>query len=106
MPTRLARSNFSRIAIMRTGSDFDRAPPVEDEVYHLLYAAQAGFGLSIDNIFIVGSAIVRDVLMYWEGTYLPGILPANYVGDAFNSLDYFIAPDIGYTVLSWSSNKD
>jgi len=87
--------DFSRIALMRTASDFDRAPPTEDEVFHLLYAAQAGFGISIDNIFIAGSAIVQDVLMYWEGTYLEGLRPGNYIGDAFDSLDYFIAPDIG-----------
>lgn len=87
--------DFSRVSIMRTASDFDRAPPTETEVFHLLDAEQEGFGISIQNIFIAGHAIVEDILMYWEGTYLPGLLPGNYIGDAFDSLNYFIAPDIG-----------
>lgn len=80
---------------MRTASKFDRAPPGEDEVFHLLDAAQNGFEISIQNIFIAGYEIVQDILMYWDGTYDRGLLPGNYIGDAFDSLDYFIAPDIG-----------
>lgn len=91
----IGKIDFSRIAIMRTASDFDRAPPTEDEVFHLLYAAQHGFGISIDNIFIAGHAIVEDILMYWESTYLPGLRPGNYIGDIFDSLDSFFPPNIG-----------
>lgn len=91
----IGKIDFSRIALMRTASDFDRAPPDESEVFHLLYAAQDGFEISIQNIFVAGSAIVEDVLMYWESTYLPGLRPGNYIGDIFDSFDYFIAPNIG-----------
>lgn len=87
--------DFSRVAVMRTASDFDRAPPDEDEVFHLLYASQNGFAISIANIFIAGYEIVQDVLMHWNGTYDRGLLPGNYIGNAFDSFDYFIAPDIG-----------
>lgn len=87
--------DFSRIAIMRTASDFDRAPPGESEVYHLLYADQGGFLPSIENIFIAGSAIVQDVLSKWNSTYSAGIVAENYIGDLFNSLNSTIPPDIG-----------
>ncbi|KAI9745841.1 MAG: hypothetical protein M1818_000522 [Claussenomyces sp. TS43310] len=87
--------DFARIVLMRTISDFDRAPPVEDEVYHLLYAQQQGFDVSIANIYRVGIAIVRDVRRYWEPTYRHGIKPGNYVGDLFNSLVGDVYPDIG-----------
>jgi purine nucleoside permease len=89
------RVDFSRIIIMRTCSDYDRASPTEDEVYHLLYADQEGFLPSINNIYLAGIEIVKDVIMYWDSTYLPGIAPGNYIGDLFNSLDSAIAPNIG-----------
>lgn len=87
--------DFSRIIMMRTASDFDRAPPDETEVYHLLYAEQEGFGPSIANIYLAGIEIVNDVLKYWNGTYAEGIAADNYVGDLFDSLPGLVAPDIG-----------
>jgi purine nucleoside permease len=80
---------------MRTASDFDRAPPDETEVYHLLYADQEGFEPSIENIFIAGHAIVSDVLTHWAAVYEKGIKATNYLGDLFDSLGGSVAPDIG-----------
>jgi purine nucleoside permease len=80
---------------MRTASDFDRAPPDETEVFHLLYADQEGFEPSIDNIFIAGHAIVEDVVGKWGGVYEKGIQSENYLGDLFDSLGGKIKPDIG-----------
>lgn len=91
----LRKLDFSRIILMRTISDFDRAPPGETEVYHLLYADQEGFDPSISNIYIAGIEIVNDVLMYWNGTYDRGLKPGNYIGDLWNSLPGDVAPDIG-----------
>jgi purine nucleoside permease len=87
--------DYARVAIMRTASDFDRAPPGETEVYHLLYANQEGFGPSIENIWIAGEAIVKDVLGKWSGTYEGGVKAKNYLGDLWNSLDSKVKPDIG-----------
>jgi purine nucleoside permease len=87
--------DYARVAIMRTASDFDRAPPSETEVFHLLYADQQGFEPSIENIFIVGNAIVEDVLKNWSGVYAKGIVAGNYLGDLFDSLGGKIKPDIG-----------
>ncbi|THW05690.1 purine nucleoside permease [Aureobasidium pullulans] len=91
----LGKLDYSRIIIMRTISDFDRAPPGETEVYHLLYAEQEGFVPSIQNIHNAGIEIVKDVMMYWNGTYDKGLTPGNYIGDVFNSLPGPISPDIG-----------
>ncbi|KAH8812845.1 purine nucleoside permease [Xylogone sp. PMI_703] len=85
--------DFSRIILMRTISDFDRAPPNEDEVFHLLKAQQEGFDVSIENIYQAGIEIVKDIRMYWNGTYAKGLEPGNYIGDLFNSLGG--EPDVG-----------
>ncbi|RFU35243.1 hypothetical protein B7463_g1163, partial [Scytalidium lignicola] len=87
--------DFSRIILMRTISDFDRAPPGEAEMFHLLDADQEGFEPSIMNIYQAGIEIVKDMRMYWTGTYDKGLKPGNYIGDAFNSLGGEVAPDIG-----------
>ncbi|KAI5235456.1 purine nucleoside permease [Aureobasidium subglaciale] len=91
----LGKLDFGRIIIIRTISDFDRALPGETEVYHLLYAEQGGFIPSIQNIYIAGIEIVKDVLMYCNGIYDTGLKPGNYIGDVFNSLPGPISPDIG-----------
>ncbi|KAI5250732.1 purine nucleoside permease [Aureobasidium subglaciale] len=91
----LGMLDYSRVIIMRTISDFDRAPPGETEVYHLLYAAQEGFTPSIHNIYVAGIEIVKDVMKYWNGTYDRGLTPGNYIGDVFNSLPGPFSPDIG-----------
>ena len=90
-----AKLSFSRIAVMRTASDFDRAPPTESEVFHLLYADQEGFGPSIENIYIAGRAIVDDVLGNWTSVYEAGVKAENYVGDLLWSLKGGMTPDIG-----------
>ncbi|QDS69879.1 hypothetical protein FKW77_000591 [Venturia effusa] len=87
--------DFARIIIMRTISDFDRAPPGETETYHLIEAEQGGFTPSVNNIYIAGIEIVHDVLRNWNSTYAGGIKPENYVGDLWNSLNSEVAPDIG-----------
>lgn len=87
--------DFSRVIIMRTASDFDRAPPGETETFHLLEAEQEGFAIAIENLFVAGVEIVKDVLLYWKDVYEAGIKADNYVGDLFNSLNSQIAPDIG-----------
>jgi purine nucleoside permease len=58
---------------MCTISDFDRAPPDKTEVFHLLYADQQGFTLSIDNIYQAGIEIVKDIRKSWYSTYRHGL---------------------------------
>ncbi|GAO50739.1 NUP-domain-containing protein [Saitoella complicata NRRL Y-17804] len=85
--------DFSRIIVMRTVSDFDRPPKGEAAFTNLLFASQGGFTPAIDNILIAGGMIVKDMLMYWDDTYAPGIKPGNYIGDIFGTLGGI--PDFG-----------
>lgn len=87
--------DFGRIIIMRTASDFDRAPSDETEVYHLLYANQEGFVPSIENLYLAGIEIVKDMLQQWSEVYEAGVKPDNYIGDLLNSLGGAMVPDIG-----------
>ncbi|KJX98153.1 purine nucleoside permease like protein [Zymoseptoria brevis] len=87
--------DFSRIILMRTASDFDRAPPDETEQEHLLTAEQAGFGPSIENIWLAGREIVQDVVGKWDEVYEQGVKAENYVGDLGESLDGTAMRDIG-----------
>lgn len=74
------RIDFRRVAIMRSGSDFDRAPPAADEAQHLLFAEQGGFPLGLENLGIVARPIVRDVTANWARYYRDGVRSENWVG--------------------------
>lgn len=81
------RLDFRRVMVMRTGSDFDRAPPRgETETFHLLEAEQGGFGVALENLYRAGMEIVRDVVGNWDGIYEEGIEARNYVGGLFNGV--------------------
>ncbi len=73
--------DFSRVAVIRTASDFDRAPPNETEAFHLLYADQQSFKPSIENIWMAGNAIEQDVMNNWDSVYKGSIRPADCIGD-------------------------
>ncbi|KZT67081.1 NUP-domain-containing protein [Daedalea quercina L-15889] len=85
--------DFSRIIVMRTGSDFDRQYPGETATQHLLYDYQNGHVPSIANIYLAGVKIVEDIINNWEDTYEAGITPTNYIGDIFGTLGG--TPDFG-----------
>ncbi|KAF3132793.1 hypothetical protein TWF569_010778 [Orbilia oligospora] len=89
--------DFARVIILRTGSDFDRAPPSIDELYHLLQAPQGGLAGAIANIYVAGVRVVNDIVSHWDQVYKAGVKPTNYIGDILNTLGspYGHAPDIG-----------
>ncbi|KAF3200135.1 hypothetical protein TWF106_003455 [Orbilia oligospora] len=89
--------DFARVIILRTGSDFDRAPPGIDELDHLLQAPQGGFAGAIANIYVAGVRVVNDIVSHWDEVYKAGVKPTNYIGDILNTLGspYGHAPDIG-----------
>lgn len=86
--------DFSRIILMRTGSDFDRQYPGETATQHLLYDHQNGHTPSINNIYLAGIKIVEAIVNDWDETFQEGIAPTNYIGDIFGSLGG--TPDFGY----------
>lgn len=93
--TLAGRVDFSRIIVMRTASDFDRAPPGVSSVQNLIYDDCGGLELSYENMYAAGIEIVKDIRAHWADTYEGGIDAKNYVGDIFDSLDGKIKPDFG-----------
>ena len=85
--------DFSRVLLMRTGSDFDRPPPNVTAFDNLRTTDQNGFEIAIENIFAAGVEIVRGILTGWESTFESGVTASNYIGDIFGSLGG--EPDFG-----------
>lgn len=84
--------DFSRVVVIRTGSDFDRQPP-NVTAYQHLQEDQDGFPTAVANLGKAGVEIVRGILQGWELTFEKGIKPTNYIGDIFGSLGG--QPDFG-----------
>ncbi|WDS35779.1 purine nucleoside permease [Pseudoxanthomonas sp.] len=56
---------FNRIALLRTGSNFDREAPGQD-VGSSLSAKSGGFLPSTHNAYRVGHALTTDILTHWD----------------------------------------
>jgi purine nucleoside permease len=85
--------DFSRVILMRTGSDFDRPPPGVTAYEHLLINDQNGFEIAVENIYYAGVEILKGILSEWNCTFKAGVRPSNYIGDVFGSLGG--EPDFG-----------
>jgi purine nucleoside permease len=86
-------TDFSRIIVMRTGSDFDRPYPGSSATYNLLYADQGGFEPALKNIYVAGIKVVEGILEGWNTTFAGGVKATNYIGDVFGTLGG--EPDFG-----------
>lgn len=86
-------TDFSRIIVMRTASDFDRPYAGSSDTYNLFYANQGGFEPAILNIYLAGVKVVEGILGGWESVFEKGVRSANYVGDIFGTLGG--VPDFG-----------
>lgn len=86
-------TDYSRVIVMRTASDFDRPPPGTSEIQNLLYADQGGFGPAIQNIYLAGIKVVEGILDGWNSTFAAGVKHKNYAGDVFATLGG--TPDFG-----------
>ncbi|KAJ5296185.1 hypothetical protein PENANT_c021G01146 [Penicillium antarcticum] len=86
-------TDFSRIIVMRTASDFDRPYPGSSAVYNLLYADQGGFTPALKNLYVAGIKVVEGILDGWNTTFAAGVKPSNYIGDIFGTLGG--TPDFG-----------
>lgn len=87
------RTDFARILVMRTASDFDRPYPGEADTENLFYADQGGFEPALQNIYIAGIKVVQGILAAWDQTFAAGVKPDNYIGDVFGTLGG--TPDFG-----------
>ncbi|KAK4704620.1 hypothetical protein P7C70_g1579, partial [Phenoliferia sp. Uapishka_3] len=94
--------DYSRIVVLRTGSDFDRAPPGAVSAYAAFEANQGGFSPALQNLVIAGTPVITDskkfphpivstwrsdksfffspVLANWNSLYNKG-LPTQATGD-------------------------
>ncbi|KKA28857.1 hypothetical protein TD95_000311 [Thielaviopsis punctulata] len=86
-------ADFSRVMVMRAGSNFDRPPTGVTAYEHLLVLNQNGFTIAIDNTFNAGIQVVKGILSQWDCKYKDGVKPENYVGDVWGSLGG--EPDFG-----------
>jgi len=84
--------DFSRIIIMRTGSDFDREFPGQAPVDNL-FGDSSGFTPSILNLHLAGVKVIEGIINGWDATFARGVKPTNYIGDILGSLGG--TPDFG-----------
>lgn len=60
------RVDLARVAVLRTGSDFDRPYDGQTSADNLLnYQAQGGFPLAIANLYAAGNPLVQEIAMHW-----------------------------------------
>ncbi|KAL9099441.1 MAG: hypothetical protein Q9187_009498, partial [Circinaria calcarea] len=86
-------TDFGRIIVMRTASDFDRPFPGQAATENLLYVDQGGFEPALNNIYLAGVKVVEGILHGWEPTFFRGVNATNYIGDIFGTLGG--TPDFG-----------
>lgn len=59
--------DISRVAVLRTGSDFDRPYPGESSEDNLIHYTQKGdFDLAVKNLYLTGNALVQDIITHWS----------------------------------------
>ena len=85
-------TDFSRIIVMRTASDFDR-PYIGGSVIVNLLDENHGYEPALRNIYLAGVKVVEGILKEWTKRFEVGIKPSNYIGDIFASLGGI--PDFG-----------
>ena len=90
------RVDFGRIALMRSGSNFDRPPSKDIKPAIPFVLDNGGFKPACHNLYLAGREIVHGILEGWEATYSEGINHDNYIGDVFGTLggDPDFGPDI------------
>lgn len=61
------RVDLNRVAVLRSGSDFDRPYDGQTSADNLLnYAAQGGFEPALANLFLAGNPLVQDIATHWS----------------------------------------
>jgi purine nucleoside permease len=61
------RADIQRVAVLRTGSDFDRPAPGGSEVANLLdYQSQGGFDPAVANLYLAGNPLVQEIVTHWS----------------------------------------
>lgn len=87
--------DFTRIMVMRAGSNFDRQYPGETAAQSLFDDVSGGFPISLANLYNAGKPIIDDILGNWAQTWEKGIKVTNYAGDILDTVPDGFTPDIG-----------
>jgi len=61
------RVDLARVAVLRTGSDFDRpyeGQTAEDNLVN--YASQGGFAPALENLYRAGNPLVQEIVTHWS----------------------------------------
>ncbi|KAM0788042.1 hypothetical protein ACM66B_006240 [Microbotryomycetes sp. NB124-2] len=81
--TKAGLMDYSRVIVLRTASDFDRAPPTITSAYEAFEAQQGGFEPAIQNLVIVGKPLVEHIIEWWTSIYKKGIAPQSKGSGSF-----------------------
>ncbi|KAL8277613.1 hypothetical protein RQP46_010045 [Phenoliferia psychrophenolica] len=90
--TKAGLVDYSRAIVLRTASDFDRAPPASANLtaYEAFEAEQGGFAPAIANLFIAGWPVVKEIAYDWDawkdGTPTQSTVAPSFYGDIFGTL--------------------
>ena len=78
--------DFSRIILMRAGSNFDRSHSSSEPPSIPFVKDYGGFALACRNLYHSGLKVVQGILDGWSTKFVSGIEANNYIGDVFGSL--------------------
>lgn len=78
--------DFSRVALIKAFSNFDRPPPQLSAYQSRYFVGEAATGPGLRNAWGIIRTVAEDVLEHWDDVYEGGIPAPNYVGDAKGSL--------------------
>ncbi|PVH74330.1 purine nucleoside permease [Cadophora sp. DSE1049] len=79
------RVDFSRVILMRAGSNFDRSHDPDYVVSLPFVIDHGGFQPACKNLYLSGMKVVEGILGSWN-TFKIGVKADNYIGDVFGSL--------------------
>lgn len=77
--------DFSRVVLMRAGSNFDRSHDPAYVVSLPFIIDHGGFKPACRNLYLSGMKVVEGILGSWD-TLRMGVKADNYIGDIFGSL--------------------
>ncbi|QKX60520.1 uncharacterized protein TRUGW13939_07665 [Talaromyces rugulosus] len=87
------RVDFSRVILMRAGSNFDRSHSLSELASLPFIFDHGGFTPACRNLYLTGINVVEGILNDWSSRFRNGVEATNYVGDIFGSLGG--TPDFG-----------
>ncbi|KFZ23943.1 hypothetical protein V502_01579 [Pseudogymnoascus sp. VKM F-4520 (FW-2644)] len=85
--------DFSRVAIIKAFSNFDRPPTGMTAYQSRYFVGEGATEPGLNNAWMVIKAVAHDVLENWDEIYSKGVKAPNYVGDIGGSLGG--TPDFG-----------